>query len=73
MPFGGAKLNKYEAARLVGLRAEQLERGEYPLVPIPPNMYDPKEVAKLELAAGKLTSPETTKTLAIKEIGVSRR
>lgn len=56
MPTPDTRLNKYEIARLIGLRAAQLERDEYPLVPFPPDMYDPKEVAKLEFAAGKLTA-----------------
>lgn len=50
------KLNKYQLAQLVGLRARQLSKGgEQPYVAVPKDEYDPVTVAQKELAQGKLT------------------
>jgi DNA-directed RNA polymerase subunit K/omega len=48
-------LTKYERAKVVGMRAEQLARGMEPLVPVPADEpFDPEEVARRELLAGRL-------------------
>ena len=48
-------LNKYEIVKILGIRAEQLERSAKPLVEIKPGThFDSKEIAKQELRERKL-------------------
>lgn len=42
-------LSKFERAKTIGIRAEQLAFGAPPQVEVPPDMSDPQEIAKLEL------------------------
>ena len=42
-------LNKFERAKVLGIRAEQLAFGAKPTVEVPTDVSDPFEIAKLEL------------------------
>lgn len=53
------KLTKYERAKIIGVRAEQLARGAKPFVELTTNsrgdvVFDPIATAELELMAGRL-------------------
>ncbi|MBN2518539.1 MAG: DNA-directed RNA polymerase subunit K [Candidatus Altiarchaeota archaeon] len=43
------ELNKYERARIIGARALQISLGAPVLVSVPKGVFDPIEIAKLEL------------------------
>ena len=47
-------LSKYERVKILGCRAEQLQRGAIPNVSIDENNFVPLEVAKRELAERKI-------------------
>ena len=47
-------LTKYETSHVIGVRAEQLVRGGQPMVDIDENNFDPIEVARRELASGRM-------------------
>jgi DNA-directed RNA polymerase I, II, and III subunit RPABC2 len=47
-------LTLYERTRIIGLRANQLSQGARSFVPVPPQMTDVREIARLELAQKKL-------------------
>jgi len=47
-------LTKYEATRIVGFRANQLSQGAQPFINVPEHVSDVREIARLELAAGRL-------------------
>jgi len=44
----------YERTRIIGLRANQLSQGARPFIPIPPQVTDVREIARLEFAQKKL-------------------
>ena len=44
----------YERTRIIGLRANQLSQGSRPFIPIPPQVTDVREIARLEFAQKKL-------------------
>lgn len=48
-------LSKYEKVKIIGIRAEQLQRGAAPYVPIDTSRpFDAREIAKQELYAHKI-------------------
>ena len=47
-------LSKYERVKIIGLRAEQLQRGAAPYVEFDPKNYDPIAIANKELEFRKL-------------------
>lgn len=48
-------LSKYEKVKLVGVRAEQLQRGAIPMIPIPSDEpFDARKIAHEELHQRKL-------------------
>ena len=47
-------LNKYEATRIIGFRANQLSQGAQPFVDVPDHVTDVREIARMELAAKRL-------------------
>lgn len=47
-------LTKYERVKIIGLRAEQLQRGASPYVDFDAKAFDPIEIANKELEARKL-------------------
>lgn len=47
-------LTKYESARIVGFRANQLSQGAQPFVTVPEHVTDVREIARMELAAKRL-------------------
>lgn len=47
-------LTKYEKARIIGLRANQLSQGARPFVSVPKEVTDVRDIARLELAQKKL-------------------
>jgi DNA-directed RNA polymerase subunit K/omega len=47
-------LNKYEATRIIGFRANQLSQGAQPFVSVPDHVTDVREIARMELAAKRL-------------------
>lgn len=48
-------LSKYEKVKIIGLRAEQIQRGASPYIVINPNKpFDPREIAKQELYEKKI-------------------
>jgi DNA-directed RNA polymerase subunit K/omega len=47
-------LTKYERAKIIGVRIEQLARGAAAFVPIDPAAFDVQEVAERELRTGRL-------------------
>jgi DNA-directed RNA polymerase I, II, and III subunit RPABC2 len=47
-------LTKYEATRIIGFRANQLSQGVQPFINVPDHVSDVREIARLELAAGRL-------------------
>ena len=47
-------MTKYEATRIVGFRANQLSQGAQPFINVPEHVSDVREIARLELAAGRL-------------------
>lgn len=48
-------LSKYERVKLLGLRAEQIQRGATPFVPVDPDKpFDAREIAKRELMEKKV-------------------
>lgn len=47
-------MTKYEKVKIVGLRAEQLQRGATPYVEFDPAHFNPIEIANKELDARKL-------------------
>lgn len=48
-------LSKYEKVKIIGIRAEQLQRGATPYIPINETKpFDAREIAKLELYAQKI-------------------
>lgn len=50
MPF----LTKYEKARIIGARAEQLDRGAIPMIKIDPEMINGRIIAEMELQQKKI-------------------
>lgn len=50
LPF----LTRYELTRVLGLRAQQLDGGAQPLVPVPPEVLDGYAIAEAELAQKKI-------------------
>jgi len=50
----GARLTKYEYARLIGTRADQISRGAPVLVSVPWEVTNPLDIAKLELEQKKI-------------------
>jgi DNA-directed RNA polymerase I, II, and III subunit RPABC2 len=47
-------LTKYEMTRIVGFRANQLSQGAQPFINVPDHVSDVREIARLELTAGRL-------------------
>lgn len=47
-------LTIYEKTKIIGLRANQISRGSRPFIPVPPDVTDVREIARLELAQKKL-------------------
>ncbi len=47
-------LTKYEMTRIIGFRANQLSQGAQPFINVPDHVSDVREIARLELAAGRL-------------------
>lgn len=47
-------LTKYESARIVGFRANQLSQGAQPFISVPEHVTDVREIARMELAAKRL-------------------
>jgi len=47
-------LTKYEATRIIGFRANQLSQGAQPFINVPDHVSDVREIARLELSAGRL-------------------
>jgi len=47
-------LTKYERARVLGMRAKQIEYGSLPFVEIPDNLFDPHIIANMELEKKKM-------------------
>ena len=47
-------LTKYESARIVGFRSNQLSQGAQPFVTVPEHVTDVREIARMELAAKRL-------------------
>jgi DNA-directed RNA polymerase subunit K/omega len=48
-------MSKYEKVKMIGVRAEQLQRGAKPLVTVDPNQpFDPRIIAHEELRQRKL-------------------
>ncbi len=45
---------RYEKARIIGIRAQQLLEGAEPLIEVPKGITDPIQIAKLEFEAKKL-------------------
>ena len=45
-------LTKFEVTRILGLRAQQIEMGNQPLIEIPNNIIDSKNIAELEYEKG---------------------
>lgn len=54
MPTDRHGLTKFERVRVLRDRAEQLRSNEFPLVTVPPDVYDLTKIAELELEAGVL-------------------
>jgi len=50
MPF----VTKYEKARIIGARAEQLDRGAAPMIQVDPEMINGRFIAELEFKAKKI-------------------
>lgn len=50
MPF----VTKYEKARIIGARAEQLDRGAVPMIQVDPEMINGRFIAELEFKAKKI-------------------
>lgn len=48
-------LSKYEKVKIIGIRAEQIQRGAQPFITIDKNVpFDARNIAKEELKAGKI-------------------
>lgn len=48
-------LSKYEKVKIIGIRAEQIQRGAMPYVAVDKTVpFDPRQIAKAELMAGKI-------------------
>jgi DNA-directed RNA polymerase I, II, and III subunit RPABC2 len=48
-------LSKYEKVKIIGIRAEQIQRGATPYIDIDPNKpFDARDIAKKELVARKI-------------------
>lgn len=47
-------LTKYESARIIGFRANQLSQGAQPFISVPEHVTDVREIARMELAAKRL-------------------
>lgn len=47
-------LTKYESARIIGFRSNQLSQGAQPFVTVPDHVTDVREIARMELAAKRL-------------------
>ena len=47
-------LTKYERARVLGMRAKQIEYGSLPFIEIPDNLFDPHIIANMELEKKKM-------------------
>ena len=45
------ELTRFEKARIVGARALQLAMGAPPLIELPPGIFEPFEISRLEFAA----------------------
>jgi len=52
--IGPDHLTRFERARILGARALQLSYGAPPLVPLPPDVTDPINIARLELESKAL-------------------
>ncbi|MCX8200396.1 MAG: DNA-directed RNA polymerase subunit K [Candidatus Micrarchaeota archaeon] len=46
------ELNRFEIARIIGARSLQLSLGAPPLIPVPPKMIDPLDLAREEFRQG---------------------
>lgn len=46
-------MTKFEKNAIIGLRAEQLQRGAHPLVEFDPKNFDPRDIAHRELKERK--------------------
>ena len=46
-------LSKFERAKILGIRAEQIAFGGKPAIEVPTDVSDPLEIAKLELQQGR--------------------
>ena len=46
-------INKYERAKILGIRAQQIAGGAEPLIKVPPGLYDVIEIAERELKEKK--------------------